>query len=62
MCREYLKRQPDGDTIKRLETLFYPRFVFNWEYEGPIHEQDPQLGGPTGVTIAELYLQRKTAG
>ena len=39
------------------QPLFYPWFIFNWEYEA-----DPdfrQLDGPEGTTIAELYAVQK---
>ncbi len=40
------------------QPLFYPWFIFNWEYEAnPDH---PQMDGPEGTTIAELYAANKT--
>ena len=39
------------------EPLFYPWFIFNWEYAA---EPDlPQLKGPADMTIAELYATDK---
>jgi hypothetical protein len=39
------------------EPLFYPWFIFNWEYENDPDE--PQLDGPEDTTIAELYAAHK---
>ena len=39
------------------EPLFYPWFIFNWEYEADPDE--PQLDGPEDTTIAELYTTHK---
>jgi len=39
------------------EPLFYPWFIFNWEYEADPDE--PQLDGPEDTTIAELYTAHK---
>jgi hypothetical protein len=39
------------------QPLFYPWFMFNWEYEA---DPDlPQLDGPEGTTIADLYAANK---
>ena len=39
------------------QPLFYPWFIFNWEYE---NDPDyPQLDGPEDTTIAELYAAHK---
>jgi hypothetical protein len=37
--------------------LFYPWFIFNWEYEAD--PDYPQLDGPEDTTIAELYVAQK---
>jgi len=37
--------------------LFYPWFIFNWEYEAD--PDYPQLDGPENTTIAELYAAHK---
>ena len=39
------------------QPLFYPWFIFNWEYEAD--PDYPQLDGPEGTTIAELYAVQK---
>jgi len=44
------------DDLAVHQPLFYPWFLFNWEYEAdPDH---PQLDGPEDTTIAELYAAR----
>jgi hypothetical protein len=39
------------------QSLFYPWFIFNWEYDADPNL--PPLNGPEDVTIAELYAERK---
>jgi hypothetical protein len=39
------------------QPLFYPWFIFNWEYEAD--PDYPQLEGPEDTTIAELYEANK---
>jgi hypothetical protein len=39
------------------QPLFYPWFIFNWEYEAD--PDYPQLDGPEDTTIAELYAAHK---
>jgi len=50
---------PDEDTIERLGPLFWPWFLFNWEYEETGDEEDPVLDGAESVTIAELLMDRQ---
>jgi len=52
---------PDGGTsdedLADHQPLFYPWFIFNWEYEA---DPDlPPLDGPEDTTIAELYAVHK---
>ena len=53
--------EPDADldevTLDRTESLFWPWFVFNWEYD-PL-DADRQLSGPEGRTVAELYAEAR---
>ena len=46
---------PDEDAINRVEMLFWPWFVFNWEYDR-LEDEEDLLDGPEEKTIAELYL------
>jgi hypothetical protein len=47
---------PDEKTVERMEMLFWPWFVFNWEYDSLEYEDDlPEV--PEEATIAELYLE-----
>ena len=47
---------PDETTVDRMETLFWPWFVFNWEYDSLDFEDDlPEV--PEEATIAELYME-----
>jgi hypothetical protein len=39
------------------QPLFYPWFIFNWEYEADADHL--QLDGPEDITIAELYASHK---
>ena len=47
---------PDDKTVERMEMLFWPWFVFNWEYDSLDFEDDPPEA-PEEATIAELYLE-----
>jgi len=50
------KELPDDKIVERMEMLFWPWFVFNWEYDSLEFEADsPEV--PEEVTIAELYLE-----
>ena len=46
-----------GEELADHEPLFYPWFIFNWEYEPDPNY--PQLNGPEDTTIAELYAAQK---
>ncbi len=52
---------PDGGTsdedLADHQPLFYPWFIFNWEYEADPNL--PPLDGPEDTTIAELYAVHK---
>jgi hypothetical protein len=57
---EFLAWPEDGISDQDLadhEPLFYPWFIFNWEYEA--NPDEPQLDGPEDTTIAELYAAHK---
>jgi hypothetical protein len=57
---EFLAWPDDGISDQDLadhEPLFYPWFIFNWEYEA--NPDEPQLDGPEDTTIAELYTAHK---
>jgi len=45
------------DDLADHQPLFYPWFIFNWEYEADPDE--PQLNGPEDTTIADLYAAHK---
>lgn len=47
----------ESDFLDRQGALFWPWFLFNWEYEKDIDEFE--LEGPEEKTIAELYAQDK---
>jgi len=49
---------PDDETAERAGMLYWPWFVFNWEYES-LDDEDGILDGPEGATIAELYVESK---
>ena len=57
---EFMAWPDEGTSDEELadhQPLFYPWFIFNWEYEAdPDH---PQLDGPEETTIAELYAAHK---
>jgi len=47
---------PDDKTVERMEMLFWPWFVFNWEYDSlEFEDESPEV--PEEATIAELYLE-----
>ncbi|MDB4442365.1 SEC-C domain-containing protein [bacterium] len=57
---EFLAWPDDGIANEDLgdhQPLFYPWFIFNWEYEAD--PDFPQLDGPEGTTIADLYAANK---
>ena len=57
---EFLAWPDEGIANEDLEDhqpLFYPWFIFNWEYEAD--PDFPQLDGPEGTTIADLYAANK---
>ena len=41
--------------FERFDTLFWPWFLFNWEYDSSSSEVE--LPGPEGITVAELYAE-----
>ena len=43
--------------IERAGPLFWPWYVFNWEYEKI--DAEVELPGPEGRTVAELYVEKK---
>jgi len=46
--------EPVGaDFLDRQGALFWPWFLFNWEYK----ENEFELDGPRGKTVAELYME-----
>lgn len=45
------------DTLDRLGPLFWPWFLFNWEYDSGDTEE--RLTGPEGRTVAELYAEEE---
>jgi len=47
----------DEESLERQMPLFWPWFVFNWEYD-PLLDEIP-LDGPPELTIAELYVQER---
>jgi len=49
---------PDENAIERAAMLFWPWFVFNWEYDS-LEDEDDLLYGPEEKTIAEIYLEEK---
>jgi len=59
---EFLAWPDDGISDQDLadhEPLFYPWFIFNWEYEA--NPDEPLLDGPEDTTIAELYTAHKAS-
>ena len=51
-----LEEVPDDETIERVGMLFWPWFVFNWEFDSLDYE-DSLPDVPEGATIAELYSE-----
>jgi hypothetical protein len=49
----------DKEMLDRLGPLFWPWYLFNWEYD-PI-EGDVELAGPKDRTVAELYAEERGA-
>ena len=49
---------PDEETTTRAGLLFWPWFVFNWEYER-MEDEDQILDGPEDTTIAEHFMDSK---
>ena len=47
----------EGESFKRHMSLFWPWFVFNWEYEDFDGEVEPE--GLVELTMAELYAQER---
>ena len=45
----------DEAVVDRAEPLFWPWYVFNWEYEA--EDGEVELPGPEGKTVAELYVE-----
>lgn len=43
------------DTLDRVSLLFWPWFLFNWEYDS--FDAGLELPGPEGRTVAELYAE-----
>jgi len=60
--KEYLlwpedeEAKPDAERLERHMPLFWPWFVFNWEYDPT--EGERELSGPSGQTVAELYARK----
>ncbi|MEE4262496.1 MAG: SEC-C metal-binding domain-containing protein, partial [Desulfobacteraceae bacterium] len=50
--------EPDEETIDRAAVLFWPWFVFNWEYDR-LEDEESLLQGPEETTVAELYIKKK---
>lgn len=52
----------DSDEIERIAPIFWPWFLFNWEYEADA-EDDPefQLDLPEETTIAEMFREARGA-
>ncbi len=48
----------DSETLRRAGPLFWPWYIFNWEYDSG--ETDVQLSGPEHRTVAELYAENRT--
>ena len=44
------------DTVQRAGPVFWPWFLFNWEYD-PL-DAELELPGPEGRTVAELYAEK----
>lgn len=48
----------DEDILERIGPLFWPWFLFNWEYD-PL-DAGLELSGPEGRTVAELYAEERS--
>lgn len=48
----------DDDAVDRAEGLFWPWFIFNWEYE-PVEDEENGPDIPEDTTIAELFLMER---
>ncbi len=46
------------EMLDRADPLFWPWYVFNWEYD-PI-DAEVELAGPEGRTVAELYAEERS--
>ena len=46
------------DMLDRANLLFWPWYVFNWEYDKI--DVEVELAGPEGRTVAELYAEEKS--
>ena len=49
---------PDDEAIERAAHIFWPWYVFNWEY-CELEDEEKLLKGPENRTITELFLQKK---
>ncbi len=49
---------PDEEVIHRAAHLFWPWYVFNWEYCS-LDDEEQLIKGPEDMTITELFLQKK---
>ena len=49
---------PNKEAIERAAHLFWPWYIFNWEY-CELEDQEKLLNGPEDRTITELFLQKK---
>ena len=49
----------DEEMLARIGPLFWPWYLFNWEYD-PI-DGDVALAGPQDLTVAELYAEERGA-
>ena len=45
------------DTLDRVGPLFWPWFLFNWEYDS--FEAGVELSGPESKTVAEIYVKER---
>lgn len=48
---------PDEEAMDRAAHLFWPWYVFNWEYCA-LDDVDQLISGPEDITITELFLQK----
>ena len=54
------EEEPGAELLERHMPVFWPWFVFNWEYEPT--DEETVLGGPSERTVAELYAQERGMG